>query len=51
MTFDRMKKVMRTCSVLSLPDFSHPFILECDASGEVIGAILMHNRHPIAYES
>jgi hypothetical protein len=50
-TFDRMKKVMSTCPVLSLPYFSQPFILECDASGEGIGAVLMQNRHPIAYES
>jgi hypothetical protein len=50
-TFDKMKKVMSTCSVLSLPDFSQPFILECDASGEGIGAVLMQNRHPISYES
>jgi hypothetical protein len=46
-----MKKVMSTCPVLSLPDFSQPFILECVASGAGVGAILMQNRHPIAYES
>jgi hypothetical protein len=46
-----MKKVMSTCPVLSLPDFSQPFILECDASSARVGAVLMQNRHPIAYES
>jgi hypothetical protein len=51
MTFDKMKKVMSTCPVISLPDFSQPFILECDSSGEAIGAVLMKNRHPIAHES
>jgi hypothetical protein len=51
LNFDKMKKVMSTCPILSLPDFSQPFILECDASGEGIGAVLMQNRHPIAYES
>ena len=48
---DKMKKVMSTCPVLALPDFGLPFTLECDASGEGIGAILMQNRHPLAYES
>ena len=42
---------MSTCLVLALPDFGQPFILECDASEEGIGAILMQNRHPLAYES
>jgi hypothetical protein len=46
-----MKKVMSTCTVLSLPNFSQPFILECDASDEGVGTVLMQNRHPIAYES
>jgi hypothetical protein len=50
-TMDKMKKVMSTCPVLALPDFGLPFTLECDASGEGIGVVLMQNRHPLAYES
>jgi hypothetical protein len=46
-----MKKVMSTCPVLALPDFSQPFTIKCDASGEGIGAVLIQNMHPIVYES
>jgi hypothetical protein len=49
-TFDKMKKVMITYSVLALPNFGQPFTLECDASREGIGVVLMQNRHPFAYE-
>ena len=48
---DKMKKVMSTCPFLALPDFSLPFTLECDASREGIGVVLMQKRHPLAYES
>ena len=49
-TFEKMKKVMSSCPILFLPNFSQPFVLECNASGEGIGAVLMHNNHPITFE-
>jgi hypothetical protein len=45
-----MKQVMSACPVLALPDFTQPFVLECDALGEGIGVVLMHNRNLIAFE-
>lgn len=49
--FEKLKEVMSSCPVLSLPDFDQPFVLECDASSDGIGAVLMQNKHPIVYES
>ena len=44
-------EVISNCLILTLPDFSKPFVLECDASGEGIGVVLKQGQHPIAFES
>jgi hypothetical protein len=49
--FDHMKEVMGSCPVLELLDFALPFVLECDASSEGIGEVLMQGGHPIVFES
>ena len=46
-----MNKFMINCLVLYLLYFTQPFLLECDASREGIGVLLMQNRHPISFES
>lgn len=37
--------------MLTLPKFSLPFEIACDASGKGVGVILMQNEKPIAYFS
>ena len=49
--FEELKERMSSCPVLAVPDFTQPFELQCDASGEGIGTLLMQNKHPIAFES
>lgn len=54
--FTRLKQALSEAPCLQAPDFSKPFILQTDASGEGIAAVLVQldnegTEHPIAYVS
>ena len=49
--FDKLKTTITTTPTLALPDFTKAFIIQTDASGDGIGAILTQEGRPIAYMS
>ena len=49
--FLALKTALTSGPTLELPDFSAPFIVDCDASGTGVGAVLHQGAGPIAFFS
>ncbi|KAH9751490.1 hypothetical protein KPL71_014318 [Citrus sinensis] len=49
--FVKLKQAMTKTSVISMPNFNDIFIIETEASGDSIGAVLQQNGKPIAFMS
>lgn len=49
MVFQALKATVTSASVLVLPDFAKTFIIECDALTLGFRAVLIQDKHPIAY--
>jgi hypothetical protein len=48
-SFQSLKETMCTTLVLALSDFTKTCLLECDASGRGIGALIMKYGRPLAF--
>jgi hypothetical protein len=49
--FEALKTTLTTAPVLQLPDFSKPFIVDCDASGARVDVVLHQEVDPLAFFS
>ena len=51
LAFNTLKHIVSNPPVLALPNFSKPFVVECNASGSGLGAILMQDNRPLTFHS
>lgn len=49
--FDALKRALSTAPVLQLPEFTRPFVVDCDASGSGFGAVLHQGDGALAFFS
>ncbi|GKA79559.1 ty3-gypsy retrotransposon protein, partial [Tanacetum coccineum] len=49
--FETLKQQLSHAPLLNLPNFDQVFVVEADASGDGIGAVLMQGNRPISYFS
>jgi hypothetical protein len=49
--FEELKRVLFSAPILTLPDFTKPFILEADATEKSIGVVLMQEGKSISFMS
>jgi len=49
--FTAPKTIVTTTPVLALPDFTQPFVDECDASTYGFGVVLLQDQHLVAFFS
>ena len=50
-SFEKLKVAIATAPVLVVVDPRKPFVVETDASANVVGAVLLQDGHPVAFES
>ena len=49
--FKELKERLMLQPLLVLPDLRKPFEVHCDASGDILGGVILQEGHPVAYES